>query len=177
MRFNAGLRGPVRMKGRLRNGGNLSRSRRCCDHATVKCRPKDAWLYPHKCHKRAVLSSGSFCPSLPSSADQTSHNWPARSQVSASRARLSNVQADLPVTLYFVHNDGLPGVRAALKKLRVYYVGCAVLSGHSNMGCGRGTNLTIDRAAVTAFLVVVSEIGDRRGLSVCVRFAVQLIND
>jgi GT2 family glycosyltransferase len=64
----------------------------------------------------------------------------------------------LPVTLYLVDNGGLPDVRAALDALRAYGVTDAILTGHGNVGYGRGHNLAIEQAASRYHLVLNPDI-------------------
>ena len=65
---------------------------------------------------------------------------------------------DLPVDLYLVDNGGLPDVRAALDALQAHRVATTILSGHGNVGYGRGHNLAIERANSRYHLVLNPDI-------------------
>jgi hypothetical protein len=64
----------------------------------------------------------------------------------------------LPVALYLVDNGGLPDVRAALDALQACQVTTTILTGHGNIGYGRGHNLAIERAASHYHLVLNPDI-------------------
>lgn len=64
----------------------------------------------------------------------------------------------LPVSLYLVDNGGLPDVRAALDALRARSVTSTILTGHGNIGYGRGHNLAIEQAASGYHLVLNPDI-------------------
>jgi hypothetical protein len=64
----------------------------------------------------------------------------------------------LPVALYLVDNGGLPDVRAALDALQACQVATTILTGHGNIGYGRGHNLAIERAAGHYHLVLNPDI-------------------
>lgn len=51
---------------------------------------------------------------------------------------------DLPVALYLVDNGGLPDVSAVLDRLRADGIPCSIMTGHGNVGYGRGHNLAIE---------------------------------
>jgi GT2 family glycosyltransferase len=65
---------------------------------------------------------------------------------------------DLPVELCLVDNGELPDVRAALDALQAHHVTTAILSGHGNVGYGRGHNLAIERANSRYHLVLNPDI-------------------
>jgi GT2 family glycosyltransferase len=64
----------------------------------------------------------------------------------------------LPVELYLVDNGGLPELRAAIEALRAHDVTTTILSGHGNVGYGRGHNLAIKRAKGLYHLVLNPDI-------------------
>ncbi len=64
----------------------------------------------------------------------------------------------LPVQLLLVDNGGLPDVRAALDALRGPGVTSTILSGHGNVGYGRGHNLAFERAAGRYHLVLNPDV-------------------
>lgn len=63
-----------------------------------------------------------------------------------------------PVTLYLVDNGGLPDVRTALDTLRAHNVSSTILTGHGNIGYGRGHNLAIERVVSSFHLVLNPDI-------------------
>jgi GT2 family glycosyltransferase len=64
----------------------------------------------------------------------------------------------LPVAVYLVDNGGLPDVRASLDALHALDVSSTILTGHGNIGYGRGHNLAIERAASRYHLVLNPDI-------------------
>jgi GT2 family glycosyltransferase len=64
----------------------------------------------------------------------------------------------LPVHLVLVDNGGLPDVRAALDTLSAQGVTSSIVSGHGNVGYGRGHNLAIERATGRYHLVLNPDI-------------------
>lgn len=64
----------------------------------------------------------------------------------------------LPVSLYLVDNGGLPDVRVALDALRARDITSTILTGHGNIGYGRGHNLAIEQAASGYHLVLNPDI-------------------
>jgi GT2 family glycosyltransferase len=64
----------------------------------------------------------------------------------------------LPATLYLVDNGGLPDVRAELDALRAHGVTSTILTGHGNVGYGRGHNLAIEQAVSRYHLVLNPDI-------------------
>lgn len=77
----------------------------------------------------------------------------------------------LPVSLYLVDNGGLPDVRVALDALRASGVASTILTGHGNIGYGRGHNLAIEQAASGYHLVLNPDIDlDRDALLRAVDF-------
>ncbi|MFM0308867.1 glycosyltransferase [Paraburkholderia sp. RL17-383-BIF-A] len=90
---------------------------------------------------------------------------PDRAQLASTLASLSVAceilhasRPGLPVELCLVDNGGLPDVSAALEALRNRRVACTILSGHGNVGYGRGHNLAIDRSASRYHLVLNPDI-------------------
>lgn len=71
----------------------------------------------------------------------------------------------LPVTLYIVDNGDLPELRVELDALRANCIETTILTGHGNVGYGRGHNLAIERAASRYHLVLNPDIDlDREAL-------------
>lgn len=64
----------------------------------------------------------------------------------------------LPLQLYLVDNGGLPHFGAQLASLREQGVDCIVISGHGNVGYGRGHNLAIERTHSRYHLVLNPDI-------------------
>ncbi|MGP8439581.1 glycosyltransferase family 2 protein [Paraburkholderia fungorum] len=71
---------------------------------------------------------------------------------------LHAARADLPVILYLVDNGGLPDVSVALDRLRAHRVRCSIITGHGNVGYGRGHNLAIEQSAKQYHLVLNPDI-------------------
>ncbi len=64
----------------------------------------------------------------------------------------------LPIELYLVDNGDLPDIRVALDELSAQGVTCTILTGHGNVGYGRGHNLAIERASGRYHLVLNPDI-------------------
>ncbi|MFM0488838.1 glycosyltransferase family 2 protein [Paraburkholderia graminis] len=64
----------------------------------------------------------------------------------------------VPVSLYLVDNGGMPDMRATLTELERHGVSTTVISGHGNVGYGRGHNLAIERSANRYHLVLNPDI-------------------
>ncbi|WP_144144875.1 glycosyltransferase family 2 protein [Paraburkholderia sp. BCC1884] len=64
----------------------------------------------------------------------------------------------LPLALYLVDNGGLPDASASLDDLRSHGVAVTVISGHGNVGYGRGHNLAIERSNSRYHLVLNPDI-------------------
>ena len=62
------------------------------------------------------------------------------------------------VTLYLVDNGGLPDISAELSALRERGIPSVVISGHGNVGYGRGHNLAIERSESRYHLVLNPDI-------------------
>ncbi len=78
---------------------------------------------------------------------------------------------DLPVALYLVDNGDLPDVRAELDALQAHRIEATVLTGHGNVGYGRGHNLAIERASSRYHLVLNPDVDlDREALLRAVDF-------
>jgi GT2 family glycosyltransferase len=60
--------------------------------------------------------------------------------------------------IYIVDNGGLPDVAASLGELRALRLEPTVITGHGNVGYGRGHNLAIERAASRYHLVLNPDI-------------------
>ncbi|WP_296657688.1 glycosyltransferase family 2 protein [Paraburkholderia sp.] len=63
-----------------------------------------------------------------------------------------------PVALYLVDNGEMPDVSAQLAELRDRGIPSVVISGHGNVGYGRGHNLAIERSASGYHLVLNPDI-------------------
>ncbi|RQS70191.1 glycosyltransferase family 2 protein [Burkholderia sp. Bp8963] len=86
--------------------------------------------------------------------------------LAAACERLRAAQPDLPVKLYLIDNGGLPATPAMLDALSSRGIDWEVVSGHGNVGYGRGHNLAIERAASRFHLVLNPDIDlDRDALS------------
>ena len=73
--------------------------------------------------------------------------------------------SDLPVALYIVDNGDMPGVRAELDALQARQVATTILSGHGNVGYGRGHNLAIERTVGRYHLILNPDVDlDRNAL-------------
>lgn len=73
--------------------------------------------------------------------------------------------------LYLVDNGGLADVSAAIRRLDAQGVTCRVLTGHGNVGYGRGHNLAIERTSSQFHLVLNPDIDlDCDALAVSLRF-------
>jgi GT2 family glycosyltransferase len=84
---------------------------------------------------------------------------------------LRAVRPGLPVTLYIVDNGGLPDVQRELDALKTHRIETSILSGHGNVGYGRGHNLAIERTASRYHLVLNPDIDlDRDALLRAVDF-------
>lgn len=73
----------------------------------------------------------------------------------------------LPVELYLIDNGGLPDVRAAIEALQTHGVTTAILTGHGNVGYGRGHNLAIKAARGRYHLVLNPDIDLNADALVC----------
>jgi GT2 family glycosyltransferase len=62
------------------------------------------------------------------------------------------------VTLYLVDNGGLPDISADLNTLQERGIPTVLISGHGNVGYGRGHNLAIERSASRYHLVLNPDI-------------------
>lgn len=71
---------------------------------------------------------------------------------------LRSMRPGLPVELILVDNGGLPDVSVVLKELGAHDIACKIITGHGNVGYGRGHNLAIDRAASRYHLVLNPDI-------------------
>jgi len=78
---------------------------------------------------------------------------------------LRDERAAWSLQLYLVDNGGLPNIRAQLAGLSEQGVDCIVISGHGNVGYGRGHNLAIERTRSRYHLVLNPDIDvDRHAL-------------
>jgi GT2 family glycosyltransferase len=72
--------------------------------------------------------------------------------------RLRRSSPECPVDLFLVDNGGLSDVQPMLASLDAQGIGCRVLSGHGNVGYGRGHNLAIERSARRFHLILNPDI-------------------
>jgi GT2 family glycosyltransferase len=63
-----------------------------------------------------------------------------------------------PVTLFLVDNGGLGEMHAEIAALAAHGVACRIISGHGNVGYGRGHNLAIEQAASRFHLVLNPDV-------------------
>jgi GT2 family glycosyltransferase len=63
-----------------------------------------------------------------------------------------------PVALYLVDNGGLPDVSVVLDELRSHGISSTIITGHGNVGYGRGHNLAIERSTSSYHLVLNPDI-------------------
>lgn len=73
-------------------------------------------------------------------------------------SELRRVRPELGVTVCLVNNGGLVGAPIGTELLEQQGVGCSVVSGHGNVGYGRGHNLAIERAVSAYHLVLNPDI-------------------
>ncbi|NLP61672.1 glycosyltransferase family 2 protein [Paraburkholderia sacchari] len=66
--------------------------------------------------------------------------------------------AMLPIHLYLIDNGGLPDISVAFEELAKSGVRWTVLSGHGNVGYGRGHNLAIEQVASRYHLILNPDI-------------------
>ncbi|AOK03720.1 glycosyltransferase family 2 protein [Burkholderia sp. AU28942] len=77
----------------------------------------------------------------------------------------------LPITLYLIDNGGLGALPETIESLRAAGIACEIVSGHGNVGYGRGHNLAIERAAGRFHLILNPDIDlDRTALSAGLAF-------
>ena len=76
----------------------------------------------------------------------------------AACAALHTERPGLPVVLQLVDNGGLPDVSVALDDLRAHGVVYSIITGHGNVGYGRGHNLAIERSNSLYHLVLNPDI-------------------
>ncbi|CAM2187834.1 Glycosyltransferase [Burkholderia latens] len=73
-------------------------------------------------------------------------------------APLLAASADLPVVLYMIDNGGLGDVEKLIGMLNEWGVRCKLISGHGNVGYGRGHNLAINLTGCRYHLVLNPDI-------------------
>jgi GT2 family glycosyltransferase len=73
-------------------------------------------------------------------------------------AQLLSIRAGSRLELFVVDNGGLPDISATIAALTQQGIGCEIVSGHGNVGYGRGHNLAIERAASRYHLVLNPDI-------------------
>ncbi|MEX3900113.1 glycosyltransferase [Paraburkholderia sp. BR10954] len=71
---------------------------------------------------------------------------------------LRGASPDVSVELFIVDNGGLPDIGAELDELRLNDLAVSTISGHGNVGYGRGHNLAIERARSSFHLVLNPDI-------------------
>ena len=78
---------------------------------------------------------------------------------------LREIRPTMPAEFYLVDNGGVPDVDAVLDELRTHDIVCTKITGHGNVGYGRGHNLAIERATSRYHLVLNPDIDlDREAL-------------
>lgn len=68
------------------------------------------------------------------------------------------MRPQLPVKLYLIDNGGLVAVPTIVEALPSCGIACEIISGHGNVGYGRGHNLAIDRVTSCVHLVLNPDI-------------------
>ncbi|UXZ61879.1 glycosyltransferase family 2 protein [Burkholderia multivorans] len=63
-----------------------------------------------------------------------------------------------PIELFLIDNGGLGDVSATIGRFRAQGVTCHILTGHGNIGYGRGHNLAIDRARGALHLILNPDV-------------------
>jgi len=74
------------------------------------------------------------------------------------RTVLRDKYPDLTVEVFLVDNGGMPEATSIVADLRENGIGCTVISGHGNVGYGRGHNLAIDRTLNRYHLVLNPDV-------------------
>lgn len=78
---------------------------------------------------------------------------------------LREIRPTMPAEFYLVDNGGVPDVDAVLDELRTHDIVCTKITGHGNVGYGRGHNLAIERATSRYHLVLNPDVDmDREAL-------------
>ncbi|MPV70533.1 MULTISPECIES: glycosyltransferase family 2 protein [Burkholderia] len=72
--------------------------------------------------------------------------------------RMRAVSAGRPVELFLVDNGGLGDVRVMTDRLREHGIDCRLLTGHGNIGYGRGHNLAIRQTTGRFHLILNPDI-------------------
>ncbi|PCE25216.1 glycosyl transferase [Paraburkholderia acidicola] len=76
-----------------------------------------------------------------------------------------------PVEVYLVDNGGLPDISAALRDLHACNITCSIVTGHGNVGYGRGHNLAVAQTEHRYHLVLNPDIDlDRDALIEALNF-------
>ncbi|MFM0078436.1 glycosyltransferase [Paraburkholderia sediminicola] len=100
--------------------------------------------------------------------DQFAHTL---ASLGAACEALCSARRGLPIELYLVDNGGLPDVSVALDELNAHGIACAIITGHGNVGYGRGHNLAIERTVSHYHLVLNPDIDlDREALTKALDF-------
>ncbi|KVR64454.1 glycosyl transferase [Burkholderia cepacia] len=68
------------------------------------------------------------------------------------------VSPEYPVELFLVDNGGLCDISGAVDRLGAQGVACRILTGHGNVGYGRGHNLAIEHSAGALHLILNPDI-------------------
>ncbi|WP_176015606.1 glycosyltransferase family 2 protein [Burkholderia sp. BCC0398] len=76
----------------------------------------------------------------------------------AACARLRKATRGCPIDLYLVDNGGLGDVSVVIHRLDAQGVTCRILTGHGNVGYGRGHNLAIDLSVRPLHLILNPDI-------------------
>ncbi|MFM0286000.1 glycosyltransferase family 2 protein [Paraburkholderia megapolitana] len=72
--------------------------------------------------------------------------------------KLRDARPAFPVELYLIDNGGLPDLHAVRQELHAHGIACRVVTGHGNVGYGRGHNLAIEQTERQYHLVLNPDI-------------------
>ncbi|MBK5123194.1 glycosyltransferase [Burkholderia sp. R-69980] len=76
----------------------------------------------------------------------------------AASAALRERRAGVPIELFLVDNGGLPDMSTQEAALRANKIGYTIITGHGNVGYGRGHNLAIERSTSRYHLILNPDI-------------------
>ncbi len=80
------------------------------------------------------------------------------SSLSEAIAATRACRPDFPAELYLIDNGGLPDISATRAALEAQRIDCHVVSGHGNVGYGRGHNLAIERTTEWCHLILNPDV-------------------
>jgi GT2 family glycosyltransferase len=81
----------------------------------------------------------------------------------AAGAELARARPGMSIRLYLVDNGGMPDMRGVLSALSSAGIESTVISGHGNVGYGRGHNLAIERASSRYHLILNPDVDIETG--------------